>query len=483
MTAVQVKKRNADMTNGPLLGKILLFFLPIMATNLLQMLYNAADMMVVGLSNEPDAVGAIGITGPFVNLIVNVFLGFSTGANVMVARYLGAKEEDRTSRTVHTAISLSILTGLIGSVLGICVSRPIMALMGAEGKLLDLSTTYTMIYFAGVPFISLTNYCMAILRAKGDAKTPLYVLSAAGLINVLLNLFFVLVMGLSVEGVALATAISNAVSGLVLLYFLKRDRGPCHFSFKRLCFDRRAVRDIVMIGLPAGIQGSLFSISNMTIQSSILQVNNAMAGVNSAFQPIVKGNAAAANLEGFAYTATNSLYQAAITFTSQNVGAAKYERVKKIMASCYFLTFCVSTLFTVALLLLRHPLLALYDVREAAVGTLEQMAYETAVVRMYYLFIPYALLAFMEVGCGVVRGLGKSMTSTVITLLGACLFRVGWILTLFRILPTLEIIYISYPISWFLVAAAQFIVAVTTLRYYIRTRKTEAAVRAENKYT
>ena len=260
-------KKTIQMTEGPLFGKILVFILPLMVTNLLQVLYNAADMMVVSLSTEPDAVGAIGTTGSFINLVINVFVGFATGANVVVARGLGAREDERVSRAVHTSLVMSVIFGVASGVLGLFISRPILSLMGAQGKLLDLATTYTVIYFCGVPFISITNYLIAIFRAKGDTRTPLYVLSLSGLCNVLLNLFFVLVMGLSVEGVALATTISNAISAVLLAYRLSHDDGACRFSFSHLCFDRQAFRDILYIGLPAGIQGSLFSLSNMILQS------------------------------------------------------------------------------------------------------------------------------------------------------------------------------------------------------------------------
>ena len=236
---VATKKQTLSMTAGPLFYKILLFVLPLMATNLLQTLYNAADMMVVGLSDEPNAVGAIGMTGAFINLVLNVFIGFATGANVVIARHLGAKEGERASRAVHTALSISLVLGALGTVIGLAISRPVLSLMGASGKLLDLATLYTYIYFAGAPFLSLTNYLISIFRAKGDTKTPLIVLALAGLINVLFNLFFVLVVGLSVEGVAIATVLSNVISAALLLFRLSREEGPCRFSFKKLCSPSR----------------------------------------------------------------------------------------------------------------------------------------------------------------------------------------------------------------------------------------------------
>lgn len=470
---VATKKKPVCMTEGPLFGKILLFILPLMATNLLQTFYNAADMMVVGLSSEPDAVGAIGITGAFISLVINIFVGFATGANVVVARHLGAKEDDRTSRTVHTSLVIALLFGTVSALIGLVISRPVLAMMGAEGKLLDLATLYTQIYFSGVPFLALTNYLIAIFRAKGDTKTPLYILAVAGLLNVLLNLFFVLVTGLSVEGVALATMISNVFSALFLLFKLSRDSGPCRFRFKLLCLDRFAFKKILYIGVPAGIQGSLFAISNMLIQSSILQVNNAMVPVDSPYQPVVKGSAAAGNLENFAYTAQNSVYQAAITFTSQNAGAAKYERIRRVMLCCYTITFCIALLFSGAIFLLREPLLALYDVVPGEVGTLEYIAFDAARLRMIYIYSFYFLLAFMETGCGVLRGLGRSISSTVISLLGACVFRVVWLTTVFRAIPTLDIIYLSYPISWALTALAQFLCVAFALRHLIKTRRTD----------
>ncbi len=471
MTAV--KKKTINMTEGRLLGKIIIFVLPLMATNLLQMLYNAADMIIVGMSAEPDAVGAIGITSPFVNLIVNIFMGFATGANVVVARHLGAGDEDQTSKAVHTSILLSLILGSVGAVTGILIARPVLTLMGAEGKVLELAATYTIIYLGGSPFIALTNYVIAIFRAKGDTKTPLYILTLSGLLNVGLNVLFVLGFGLSVEGVSLATVISTALGGFVLIFLLRRDDTPCRFSWRRLRLDRRALRDIWRIGLPAGIQGSLFSISNMLIQSSILQVNNAMCPPDSAFQPVVKGNAAAGNLESFVYTATNAVYQASITFTSQNVGADKPRRVWRVAACCYLLDIIIAAVFSTIVLVFNKPLLSLYGINDSVAGSLEHIAYETAILRSMILLIPYFTLAFMETGSGLVRGLGRSTYSTIITLIGACLFRVVWVLAVFKALPTLEIIFVSFPISWAITATAQFICTAVILRRMIRKKEVQ----------
>ena len=462
--------KKIEMTEGPLFGKILTFVLPLMITNLLQVFYNAADMVVVSLSNEPDAVGAIGMTGSFINLVLNVLMGFATGANVVIARHIGAKEEDKVSRAVHTSVILSVGFGIISGIIGIIISRPVLSIIGADGRLLMLAVRYTIIYFAGAPFISATNYLIAIFRAKGDTKTPLAILSVSGLCNVVLNLLFVLVLGFSVEGVALATTIANAVSAVRLCIRLSRDDSSCRFSFKKLCLDMKEFKEILRIGLPAGIQGSLFSLSNLVVQSSILQVNNMLAPAEGLFAPVVKGNAAAQNLEGFVYTAQNTVYQAAISFTSQNIGAKKHERVYKIMKNCYFIGFCIAFIMSLIIFAFHSPLLSLYGIRNGSAGTVERLAFESAVLRIKYVIMLYFPLSFMEVGCGIVRGLGKAISSTVISLLGACALRVVWILTVFKLYPSLISIYVSYPITWIVTAIVFFIYSMITVKKMIKER-------------
>ena len=457
------------MTEGPLLGKILKFVLPLMVTNILQVLYNAADMIVVSLSDEPDAVGAIGVTSALINLFVNIFIGFSVGANVVVARHIGAKNPERAEKAVHTSILVSLIFGFAGGIVGI-----ILVLMGNSGKLLELSIVYTTIYFIGTPFLSLTNYIVAILRAEGDTKTSLFIMSGTGILNVILNLFFVVAVGMSVDGVALATTISNAASAAILLIYLSKDKGMCRFSFKKLRMDFASFKSIIYIGIPAGVQGALFSLSNMIIQSSILKVNNMLTPPGLDYEPVVKGNSAAANLESFAYTATNSVYQASITFTGQNVGAGKFKRVASVMRNCYFITFCIAAVAAGILIICRNPLLALYGVVNGAAGSGEAIAYDSAVTRIMCIFPLYFLLAFMEVGSGVLRGLGRSATSTLVSLVGSCIFRIIWIYTVFAAVPTLTVIYVSYPVSWGLTAAMHFICCIVVRRKLMRTRKAAA---------
>lgn len=466
------EKKKLDFTEGKVFFKILLFVLPIVATNLLQMLYNAADMMVVGLSDEVNAVGAVGVTGSFISLIVNVFIGFSVGANVVVARHIGAQDDEATKRAVHTSLFLGFLFGLVGALLGVIISRPLLKWMGNAGNLLYLAVRYTYFYFAGVPFIALTNYLIAIFRAKGDSKTPLIVLSLSGVANVALNLFFVLVLGLSVEGVALATSIANLLSFIVLLWKLKKDGGATEFSLKALRIDRRALKDVVQVGLPAAIQGALVSISNILIQSSIVTVNNKFCPPESKYQPVVNGCAAGSNLSSFVYTAFNAVYQGAITFTGQNIGARKPKRVYGIMGSCCVLVLLIALPLSTVVYLLREPLLALYGIVNGAEGSLENLAFEAASAQLIYVSLPYFVCGIMEVGSGVLRGLNRSFLSMVIMLVGTCLLRVVWLLTVFPLKQTLAIIYICYPITWAISALALFGCALFVLRKMIQYGET-----------
>ena len=468
---MQAVKRKIDFTNGKVFLKIIWFVLPIVATNLLQMLYNAADMMVVSLSHEQNAVGAIGTTGSFINLIVNLFIGFAVGANVVVAREIGAGDSSRVQSAVHTALIIAVVSGIVGGGIGVGISRPVLTAMGNTGNLLELAVTYTYIYFLGVPFLALTNYLMAIFRAKGDAKTPLIVLACTGLLNVGLNLFFVLVCGLSVEGVALATAIANVASAVILLLKLQSAQDDTAFSWKLLKVDQTALKDIVVNGLPAGIQSALFSLSNMLIQSSIVTVNNNACPPGVEYAPIVNGNAAAANLDAFIYTAMNAVYQGAITFTSQNIGADKPHRVRRIMYSCFAIAAGIGIILSALLLILKRPLLSLYGIVPGDAGSLERLGYEAAVIRFWWLSAPYFLCGLMEVCTGVLRGLGKSVTSTVISLIGACLLRVVWLWTVFPKSQTLETIFVSYPITWIVTNIAAFIVIQVSLRKILRAKR------------
>ncbi len=452
------RRKDMNMLEGPLLSKIIMFTFPLMITNLLQVCYSAADMIIVGLSNVEGAIGSIGTTGALINLVVNVFIGFSVGTNVIVARNLGRGDKKATENAVHTSILFALISGILCAIVGFSICRPILAMMGNEGHILELSALYTKIYFIGTPFIAMTNYLIAILRAKGDTKTPLYILSASGLFNVLLNLLFVLCFDMSVDGVSLATVFSNIMSMILLFIKLLRDDSWCRIQWNKFKMTKAAVIDIITVGLPAGVQGALFSISNLLIQSSLIGLNNAACPGGSA---IIDGHAASGSLEGFAYTATNAVCQAATTFTSQHFGARKFKRIGHVMRDCYLVTGVVALICTAVIFGFKDFLIGLY--------VSEPLAVETATLRNAILIIPYFTLAFMEVGSGVVRGLGKSITSTIVSLIGACLFRVLWLYTVFSMFPTIEVLYLSYPISWSLTALFQFIVAYTTRKKYMKT--------------
>ena len=435
------------MTTGSLFPKILRFMLPLIATNLLQQLYNAADIMVVELSSEPNAVGAVGAPASFLSLIVNLFIGFSVGANVVVARHIGAGNKEKTSRAAHTAICMGLLFGVIGAALGILLARPAMVGMGYEGDLLNLGLRYAYIYLACMPFASLTNFLSAILQAQGNTKTPLFVLTASGILNILLNMFFVLVLGLSVEGVALATAISNLASAAVLWSFLANRGADCKLHFRKLRICREQFAAIARIGFPAGIQNALFSVSNILIQSSIVEVNSLLTPAGSAYAPVIKGNTATGSLETFIFSALGATTATASAFTAQNVGAQKYDRVRRAFGSICLISVIIAVIMSASGMLLRSPLLSLYGVKDAE-DALAAITYDAAWARMLWKWPGFFIYSIMNACAGTIRGLGKSTTSALITFFGTCVFRVIWIYTAFRWFKNLATIYISYPISW-----------------------------------
>lgn len=475
-----LKKNGVNMTEGSLLGKIIIFVIPLMFTNILQVFYNMADMIVVGMSTEPNSVGAVGTSAPFVHLFLNVCIGVSIGVNVITAHDLGAKNPLGVQHAVHTGTLLSVIFGVVFGGIGIIIARPVLALLGAEGNLLDLATLYSTLYLSGMPFMALVNCACSIMRAKGDTKTPLIALAVSGLFNVSMNLFFVLVCNMSVDGVALATMLSNLLSTVILYTVLIKSKDDCKFSFKNLKIKLRVARKILIVGIPSAIQGVLFSISNMLIQSSIIKMDGILSPQGADYQPVVKGNSAEANLEDLVYSATNSVYQAATSFTGQNYGAKDFKRIKKVRWCCYLVTFAIAVIFSLLTILLRNPVLSLYGVVSGEEGSLERIAYDTAITRIIYMVIPYFTLAFMEVGSGILRGQKYSILSTVISLIGACVFRIIWIYTVFEASPSLEIIYLSYPISWILTAIAHFIFG----DYFIRkNEKKYAGLNSEVKTT
>ena len=442
----RAKKYEIDMTQGALLPKVLMFSLPLIASGVLQLLFNAADMVVVGQWAGKECLAAVGSTGSLINLMVNVFIGLSVGGSVAVARSFGANDPAAVHRSVHTAMSLAIIAGLAVGVLGFVFCRPLLKLM--DNPVLDLATTYMKIYFLGMPFNMVYNFGASILRAVGDTKRPLIYLTIAGVVNVVLNLILVIVFHMNVAGVAIATVASQAVSAVLVVLCLMRSHGVVHLELKELRIYKRQLIDIAKVGLPAGLQGSLFSISNVLIQSS----------VNGFGEVVVAANSAGGNLEGFVYTAMNAIHQAALTFASQNLGAGKIKRVRRSVLVCLLTVLAIGFIFGNLMLLCGKPLLSLYLDDPSAIDPLTGITVlEYGIKRLSWMLPLYCLCGLMDVMVGTLRGVGYSIMPMIVSLTGACLFRVVWIMTVFAANPTLDILYMSYPISWGLTFATHLL--------------------------
>ena len=454
---IHLHHKDVNMLEGPLIPKIIALALPLMLSNLLQMLYTAADMIIVARSGVAGAVGAIGSTGQVINLILVFFVGFSVGANVLVARLIGAQEEENVSRAVHTSLLAAALFGTVGGAVGVALAEPIMTRLGAEGALLEMAVKYCRIRFVGMPFLGLTNFLIAIFRAKGDSTTPLIVMSLSGLVNVALNLFFVLALGMDVDGVAWATVIASVLSAAQLLHSLGREEGVCRFSFRRLRIDADMLKELLKIGIPASIQSELYTISNLLITSSILTVNNL---TDPGGTSVIDGNSAAQSIGHLVSTCNEALVLSYVSFTSQHVGAKKYKRLKTFIIDAYLCCAVFSLASSLLADSLRGPLLSMY--------ISEPAAYAAANIRMDLMLRLYCLGALMSCGGQILRGLGWSMTSTVLTLVLTCLFRVAWIYTVFAHYQTLASIYVSYPISWAIAAVAQFVGVALCYRHLLK---------------
>ena len=440
-------RNNIDMTSGNLFKKIIIYSIPIILTSVLQLLYNACDLMVVGkfAENGTEALAAVGGTGALINLVVSLFMGLSIGASVSFARSVGKKDFDRANRTVHTAVSVSCLASIVITVVGILCTRTFLQWMNCPDEIIDLSTLYVQIYFGGTFFNLLYNFIASLVRANGDTKRPLYILVYSGLINVVLNLIFVLVFKMSVEGVAIATIISQAVSAISMMFILFKESGPLNFSFKKLCIDKEILFEMVVIGLPSGIQSSFFSISNMTIQSA----------VNGFGPAVMSGNTAAGNIEGFVYVAMNSIHQATLNFTGQNYGAKKYDNIRKTLLYSLLLVIVVGEVMGILFYVFGPWILQLY--------TNESLVIEYALIRMQYVCAIYGLCGVMDILVGSMRGLGYSFIPMIVSLVGVCAFRVFWVNVIFKNNPTLSTLYISYPISWVITALVLTVAVVVVL--------------------
>lgn len=427
------KTAKINMLEGPLFSSIIRYTVPIILTSLLQLLFNAADLIVVGRYCGEVSVAAVGNCGSITNLIVNLFIGLSVGTGVTVAHALGANKPDTVHRLIHTALPTAIVSGFVVMIIGVRFAKNFLQLMNTPDTVLPLSTIYMRIYFAGAVFIMVYNFCASILRAAGDTRSPLIYLSIAGIINIILNIIFVTLFNMNVAGVALATTISQGVSAVLVVRALMRRTDACKLILSKMRFYKAQLFDILRIGLPAGLQSSLFSISNVIIQSSI----------NSFGDILMSGNAAASNIEGFVYVILNAFHQSALNFTGRNVGARQYKRVAKVFRICLACVIAAGAIFSTIACLLGPFLLSIYipDSKEAV---------SWGMIRLCYICIPYFLCGMMDVSTGVLRGMGASIIPMIISVIGVCGIRICWIYTIFQIpqYHTPQCLYFSYTISW-----------------------------------
>lgn len=435
-----------DMCNGPLLGKLIVFAVPVMLSGILQLLFNSADLIVVGRFAGENALAAVGSTNSLVNLSVNLFMGLSVGTNVLVARFYGAQNEKDVEEMVHTAITAAIISGIALIFVGLFWAKPMLVLMGSPDEVLPLSVLYLQFYFLGMPAAMVYNFGAAILRAVGDTKRPMIYLTFAGILNVVLNLIFVLGFHLSVVGVGLATGLSQYLSAGLVVYALMKEESMCRLNLKKLRIVKNKLIKLLQVGLPAGMQGIFFSISNVLIQSS----------VNSFGATVMAGNTAAQNVEGFVYTSMNAFHQTAVSFTGQNYGARKFDRIKKVAIYNVLLVTVVGLVMGVGAYTIAPNLLRIFSDKPEVI--------QYGIIRMTFISVTYCLCGIMDVLVGVIRGMGYSVMPMLVSLLGVCAFRVVWIFLIFERIHTLPCLYASYPVSWILTSTVHLICLIVVLR-------------------
>lgn len=428
------KSYEMNMCEGAIFPKLCIFAFPLMLSSVLQLLFNAADVIVVGRFSGSQALAAVGATTSLIQLIVNLFLGISIGTNVITARYYGAQDTESVHKTVHTSILVAAIGGFFMIFVGILASRPVLSAMGTPADVLSQSVLYMSIYFIGMPAFMVYNFGAAILRAIGDTRRPLIYLTISGILNVILNLFFVILMKLGVAGVALATIVSQYLSAFLILRCLNQSDGIYRLDFKKLHIYKEKLAEMLRIGIAAGFQGVVFNFSNVLIQSS----------VNSFGSLVMAGNTASNNIEGFVYVSMNSITQTALSFTSQNYGAGRYDRIDKILLRCLAFVSAVGLILGGGAWLLGQPLLSLY--------TSDPQVVTYGIFRLSIICTLYFICGIMDVFTGTIRGLGYSVLPMVVSLLGACAFRIIWIFTVFQMYHSTFALYISYPISWLLTA-------------------------------
>ena len=444
-----------DMLNGPLLGKIIIYVIPLMLSGMLQLTFNAVDLIIVGQYAGSNAMAAVGCTAALTNLMVSLFIGISAGVNVLSARYYGANQAKDLKEVVHTAVSLSIVLGAVLVFVGLFASRPILQLMGTPEELIDAATIYMQLYFAGMPFLMLYNFGSAILRGVGDSRRPLYYISVAGVVNVFLNILFVRYLNMSTAGVALGTMLSQCISSILLVRTLLKTDGIYKLIPSELKISKNKLGAMLRIGLPAGIQSCLFSFSNVILQSSI----------NSFGANAVAGNTAAANIDNFVYTGMNAFYQTALTFAGQNYGAGKIKRIKKIAYQCIGLVTLFGASLGFIALMLGPSLLKVYG------ASPEEIEY--GLIRLGIICSTYFLCGIMDTLVGIMRGLGYAILPMFVSLTGACLLRVVWVMTVFQAYRSLKVLYISYPVTWIVTASTHLICLIIVYRKTVKMHSEE----------
>lgn len=440
-------KNQIDMLSGSLLDKICLFALPLAASSILQQLFNSADVAVVGRFASSQALAAVGSTSSTINLLINLFVGLSVGANVVIAQFIGQSKSRRIQEAVHTVISIALLSGLFLVLAGQFAARPILTMMNTPDDVIEMSVLYLRLYFLGMPFIMLYNFGSAILRSKGDSKRPLYCLFLAGVINLLLNLLLVIVFHMGVAGVAIATVVSNVVSSGLIVSFLLHENQPFKLNWRMLSLKREYIIRVVRIGAPAGLQGMVFSFSNVCIQSAI----------NSFGSSCVAGSAAANNFEAFAFFAVSAFTQACVTFTSQNYGAHRFDRCRRVFKISLICGIASNMTMVGLFILFRLPLLSLYSTNEEVI--------QYGLIRMLHALPFDFIMCGYEVSAGALRGMGRSMLPAVITIFGTCVFRLLWVFTIFTRWRSFVVLITVYPASWTLTALAML-----TVYFLVRRR-------------
>lgn len=450
--------QGGDLTGGSMLKKIILFALPLAASSIMQMLFNAVDVVMVGRFAGSTALAAVGSSSAVINLLVNMFVGLSLGANIVAAKCFGAKDEKGVQNTVQTGVTLGLVNGVALAFVGFFASHMLLELMSCPEDIIEHSTIYLKIYFTGMPMIMLYNFSSSLLRSVGDTRRPLRCLALAGVVNVVLNTIFVVGLGLGVRGVALASILSQTLSACLVTWMLMRNEGPLHLDLRHLGFHKKELLQILWIGLPAGLQSTVFSVSNVVIQSAI----------NSFGSTVVAGNSAASSVGDFVYAGMNSFAQAAVTFTSQSVGARRYKDLNRVMWNCLLCAAVTGLVLGGGASLMGRHLLRFYDTEELVVSAGLECLHVVATT--------YLLGGCIDVLVGCLRGQGYSVLPMIVSLIGCGVVRVTWIESIFQIFHSTTILYLSYPVSWILTMIIHLICVFVVRR---KRQESESAVMTE----